>query len=74
MKWVLVPKEANVAYIRQDGKLEWVSVIETIYANGTSLDSMIIVAGKYASEEWFEEERPPAVIKAGHPTRLDQSG
>jgi hypothetical protein len=37
-------------------------VIEIIYINGTSLDSIIIVAGKYISEEWFKEERPPIVI------------
>jgi hypothetical protein len=61
-EWVLVLKEAKVAYIRQDGKRSWVSVIETICADGTSLDSMVIVAGKYANEEWFEEERPPAVV------------
>jgi hypothetical protein len=46
-EWVLVPKEAKVAYIRQDGKREWVSMIEIIHADGTSLDSMVIVAGKY---------------------------
>jgi hypothetical protein len=61
-EWVLVPKEAKVAYIRQDGKKEWVSVIETICADGTSTQSLIIVAGKYGKEQWFEEEDPPAII------------
>jgi hypothetical protein len=37
-------------------------VIEIICVDGTSLNSMIIVAGKYASEEWFKEERPPIVV------------
>jgi hypothetical protein len=28
-KWILVPKEAKVIYIRQDKKREWISVIES---------------------------------------------
>jgi hypothetical protein len=60
--WVLVPKEAKVAYIRQDGKREWVSIIKSISAEGISLDSLVIIAGKYGKEDWFNEERTSAII------------
>jgi hypothetical protein len=61
-EWVLVPKEVKIAYIRQDGKREWVSVIETISADRSSLNSLVIVAEKYGKEEWFNEEYPLAVV------------
>jgi DDE superfamily endonuclease len=37
-------------------------VTETISADGSSLDSLVIVTGKYGKEEWFNEEYPPAVV------------
>jgi hypothetical protein len=45
-------------------------VIEIICVNGTSLDSMIIMTGKYISEEWFKEERPPIVVMSIRPKAL----
>jgi hypothetical protein len=60
--WVLVSKEAKVAYIRQDGKREWVSVIESISAEEISFDSLVIITGKYGKEDWFNKECPPAIV------------
>jgi hypothetical protein len=51
-----------VAYICQDGKREWISVIESISAEGMSLNSLVIIAGKYGKEDWFNEEHPPAIV------------
>jgi hypothetical protein len=37
-------------------------VIKIICVDGTSLDLIIIMAGKYVSEEWFKEERPLIIV------------
>jgi len=41
--------------VKQPGNREWVTVIETISANGSSLDPLIIFAGKVHQTSWFRE-------------------
>jgi len=51
---VFVPASEKEAFMRQDGSREWVSVIETISADGESLPSYLIFKGVYQQSSWYD--------------------
>jgi len=55
---VVVDKTARSRYSAQPGRQEWVSVIECISMDGTSLLPMIIFKGKTLSTAWLSENTP----------------
>jgi DDE superfamily endonuclease len=50
---ILVPKEEKKAFIRQDGKREWVSSLECVSAGGDSIKTFLIVKATYIKEDYF---------------------
>ena len=46
--------------LTQPGTREWVTVIETIRADGTTIPLMIILAGKVYISTWYDENRLPS--------------
>jgi hypothetical protein len=53
-EYILVPKEEKIAFISQDGGREWVSSIECISAEGTAIDTFLIVKGVHFREDYFD--------------------
>lgn len=51
---VIIPVQQREAFLRQDGNREWVSVIETISADGCCLPSYIIFKAINQQKSWFE--------------------
>jgi hypothetical protein len=44
----------------QPGKWEWLTVIQTINAEGQAIDPFIVVAGQYHLANWYRESNLPA--------------
>jgi hypothetical protein len=55
--------------LTQPGNREWVTVIETIHADGTTILSMIIFAGKVYISTWYDEN-DYRLIRQSHSTKL----
>jgi hypothetical protein len=53
-KYILVPKEEKIAFIRQDGSQEWISSLECVCADGSAIDAFLIIKGVHFKEELFE--------------------
>jgi DDE superfamily endonuclease/helix-turn-helix, Psq domain len=51
---VVIPVHEREAFLRQDGSREWISVVETISANGEYLPSWIIFKAVYQQNSWFD--------------------
>ena len=52
-EYILVPKEEKKAFIRQDGKREWVSSLYCVSAAGNSIKTFLIIKATYLKEDYF---------------------
>src|ERR1700721_1964130 len=57
---VIVDSTCNSAWQAQPGRQEWVTVLECICADGTSISPLIIFKGEKLSSEWIISARLPA--------------
>jgi hypothetical protein len=61
-EYILVPKEAKNAYISQDESREWVSSLENIRADGSTIDTFVIVKGIYFRQDLFDHATPGMTV------------
>jgi hypothetical protein len=55
---VIIDSTLRTRYKLEPGRQEWVSIVECICANGTSLTPMVIFQGKNVCNTWFTESTP----------------
>jgi hypothetical protein len=53
-EFILIPKEERNAFIRQDGKREWVSSLESISAAGKFISTFLIIKACHLREDFFK--------------------
>ena len=56
--YIIINKMKNIRYSGNPGRQEWVSVIECICMDGTSLPPLIIFKGKTCMGRWLPENVP----------------
>jgi len=66
-QYIFVPAHQKIAYIRQDGSREWISVVEAVSAAGIILPTFAIVKGVYHQKTWFDALTEPQAVIATSP-------
>jgi len=62
LECILVPKEEKTAALSQDGSREWVSSLECICADGSSIDAFIVIKGVHFRQDLFDHATPNMTI------------
>lgn len=59
--WVIIDTNVEQNYQTEPGRQEWVTVVECICANGTSIPPLIIFKGENVSDSWIPVQELPHI-------------